>query len=144
MNLNDADHKLMALWAADCAEHVLFLFERDRPSDARPAQAVDAARAWTRGKMRPVEVGVYAAAAHEAALKAAEPCARAAAQAAEFAAATALYPEEAVQAAEYAVKAATDVVGPAGGHNAGVRELNWQRYRIPEHLRKEVFPQPLR
>jgi len=25
--LQDADHRLLALWAADCAQHVLHLFE---------------------------------------------------------------------------------------------------------------------
>ena len=29
--LTDADHQLLALWAAACAEHVLDLFESARP-----------------------------------------------------------------------------------------------------------------
>ena len=43
--LLDADHHLLALWAADCAEHVLPFFEQERPSDDRPRQAIDLARA---------------------------------------------------------------------------------------------------
>lgn len=35
--LTDADHHLLALWAAACAEHVLGLFESERPED--PARA---------------------------------------------------------------------------------------------------------
>ncbi|MDL1897834.1 hypothetical protein FBQ82_16360 [Anaerolineae bacterium CFX7] len=31
--LQDADHQLLALWAADCAEHVLHFFEEVRPPD---------------------------------------------------------------------------------------------------------------
>ena len=31
--LSDADHHLLALWAAHCAEHVLGLFEAVRPED---------------------------------------------------------------------------------------------------------------
>ena len=31
--LTDADHKLLALWAAACAEHVLHLFEEDLSAD---------------------------------------------------------------------------------------------------------------
>jgi hypothetical protein len=31
--LDDFDHQLLALWAAECAEHVLHLFENDQPSD---------------------------------------------------------------------------------------------------------------
>jgi hypothetical protein len=34
--LQDSDHRLLALWAAACAEHVLPLFEAAQPGDARP------------------------------------------------------------------------------------------------------------
>ncbi len=34
--LQDDDHRLLALWAADCAEHVLHYFEEARPNDDRP------------------------------------------------------------------------------------------------------------
>ena len=44
--LSDVDHQLLALWAARCAEHVLDLFEAQQPSDPRPRDAIDAARAW--------------------------------------------------------------------------------------------------
>ncbi len=43
--LTDEDHRLLALWAADCAEHVLHLFEHEQPSDTRPREAIEAARA---------------------------------------------------------------------------------------------------
>jgi hypothetical protein len=51
--LTDLHHQLLALWAADCAEHVLHLFEDVQPSDPRPreddlgaaAYAIKAARA---------------------------------------------------------------------------------------------------
>jgi len=35
-SLTDDDHRLLAAWAADCAEHVLDHFERARPGDDRP------------------------------------------------------------------------------------------------------------
>ena len=41
--LTDADHHLLALWAADCAEHVLHYFERARPGDERPRRAIELA-----------------------------------------------------------------------------------------------------
>src|SRR5512138_1289569 len=50
--LTDADHALLVLWAAACAEHVLPLFESEHPTDPRPRQAIEAARAWARGEMR--------------------------------------------------------------------------------------------
>ena len=34
--LTNADHRLLALWAASCAEHVLDLFESAQPEDPRP------------------------------------------------------------------------------------------------------------
>ena len=43
--LTDADHHLLAVWAADCAEHVLHYFEQARPGDDRPRRAVELARA---------------------------------------------------------------------------------------------------
>ena len=49
--LTDADHHLLALWAALCAEHVLGLFESARPGDPRPRQAIEHARAWVRGEV---------------------------------------------------------------------------------------------
>jgi hypothetical protein len=49
--LTDADHRLLALWAAACAEHVLHRFRSARPSDPRPRQAIDQIRAWTRGEI---------------------------------------------------------------------------------------------
>jgi hypothetical protein len=39
--LTDADHRLLALWAASCAEHVLGLFESAQPGDPRPRQAIE-------------------------------------------------------------------------------------------------------
>ncbi|HRF47215.1 MAG TPA: hypothetical protein PLC98_06270, partial [Anaerolineales bacterium] len=48
--LTDADHRLLALWAALCAEHVLPLFEAARPADDRPRRAIALARAWVNGE----------------------------------------------------------------------------------------------
>jgi len=50
-SLTDADHQLLALWAASCAEHVLDLFESVRPDDHRPRAAIEHARAWMRGEV---------------------------------------------------------------------------------------------
>lgn len=50
--LTDGDHRLLAQWAAACAEHVLPLFEEEHASDARPREAVEAARQWACGGMK--------------------------------------------------------------------------------------------
>lgn len=36
------------LWCADCAAHVLPIFEREMPGDVRPRQAIEAARGFAR------------------------------------------------------------------------------------------------
>ena len=41
--LQDADHHLLALWAADCAQHVLHYFEEIQPNDDRPRRAIELA-----------------------------------------------------------------------------------------------------
>src|SRR5918995_5498724 len=49
--LQDADHHLLAVWAADCAQHVLHVFEEIQPNDDRPRRAIELARAWARGEI---------------------------------------------------------------------------------------------
>lgn len=53
--LSDADHRLLALWAATCAEHVLNLFETVPPLDPRPRMAIEQIRAWTLGEIGMME-----------------------------------------------------------------------------------------
>lgn len=36
--LLDADHRLLAVWAADCAQRVIHLFERAQPAETVPAR----------------------------------------------------------------------------------------------------------
>ena len=62
--LSTSDQRTVARWAADCAEHVLPLFERSRPDDERPRQAIEAARAWARGEIRVGAARAAALAAH--------------------------------------------------------------------------------
>jgi hypothetical protein len=65
--LTDADHRLLALWAATCAEHVLPLFESVAPSDPRPRRAVEQVRSWARGEVRMMETRAVGGAANSAA-----------------------------------------------------------------------------
>jgi len=117
---NEQDHRLLAVWAADCAEHVLPYFEEKNPKDDRPRKAIEAARAWTRGEIRVGQARTAPLAAH------------AAARAAGHAAATAHVAGHARGAASYAVKAAA-----ASGAS---REAGWQDRRLPRHLRPLAFP----
>ena len=130
--IDQQDHRLLALWAADCAEHVLLYFEAKHPQDDRPRKAIEAARAWARGEIRVGEARAAALAAHAAARDADDDAARAAARAAGHAAATAHVATHARGAASYALKAAA-----ASG---AARQSDWQYRRLPKHLRPVVFP----
>jgi hypothetical protein len=50
-SLNEADRRLVASWAAACAERVLYLFEMEAPTDARPREAIARARAFAQGEL---------------------------------------------------------------------------------------------
>src|SRR5215210_9099790 len=81
--LEDSDHHLLAVWAADCAQHVLHLFEQVRPGDDRPRRAIELARAWARGELTMTQArrAAFANAAARNVLGAAKLVARSAAQA---------------------------------------------------------------
>ncbi|HUB70502.1 MAG TPA: hypothetical protein VL984_08780 [Acidimicrobiales bacterium] len=49
--LTDQDHHLLALWAASCAEHVLYLFETVQPEDQRPREAIELECQWQRDQL---------------------------------------------------------------------------------------------
>src|SRR4051812_38586887 len=80
--LSSARHRLLAGWAADCAERVLPLYVRHRPDDSRPALAIEGARAWARGELTVGAAMRAAVEAHAAAREATDEAARAAARAA--------------------------------------------------------------
>ncbi len=134
--LNEQDHKLLALWAADCAEHVLPFFEKKHPKDDRPRQAIEAARAWVRGEIACGQARAAAVAAHAAARESVHAAARAVARATGHAAGTTHMAGHARHAAAYAVTAATHAAA------AAVAESAWQYQRLSAHLRPIALPSP--
>ena len=56
LTLSEDDRRVLAVWAADCAERTLSLFEAQAPSDTRPRDAIDGLRAFARGELRIVKV----------------------------------------------------------------------------------------
>lgn len=105
--LADADRRVVGLWAADCADRVLGLFEAAASDDARPAEAIAGIRAFARGELRMWPTRSLAGHAHAAARDiAGYPAAVAAARAAGQAAATAHMGAHSLGAAAYAAKAA--------------------------------------
>lgn len=136
--LTDSDHQLLALWAAACAEHVLHLFESERPSDTRPRQAIEQARAWVRGEVKMTEA--RAAAGHaNAAARDLKGAAREAAFAAGQAAAVAHVAAHELGAAAYAIKAVRAAASKGEGEGAGRQECRWQREQLPEEIRELVL-----
>ncbi|HEX6798536.1 MAG TPA: hypothetical protein VF116_12575 [Ktedonobacterales bacterium] len=136
--LTDADHRLLALWAAACAEHVLNLFESAQPEDPRPHLAIEVARAWVRGEVTMTQA--RAAGGHAmGAARDLRGAARHAAYAAGQAAVVAHVAAHELGAAAYAIKAAR-AAAPAGeGEIAGRRECRWQRDQLPEAIRALVL-----
>lgn len=136
--LTDSDHQLLALWAAACAEHVLYLFEAAQPADPRPRHALQQARAWVRGEISMSEsraAGGHANAAARVLSGAARHAAFAAAQAALVAHVAA----HELGAAAYAIKAVRAAAPSGQAESAGRNECRWQRAQLPDAIRELVL-----
>ena len=48
--LSETERRIVAAWAADCAERVLGLFEAEAPRDSRPRDSIARTRAFARGE----------------------------------------------------------------------------------------------
>jgi hypothetical protein len=136
--LTDSDHRLLALWAATCAEHVLGLFEAERPDDPRPRQAIEKARAWARGEITMTESRTSAGKANAAA-RDLSGASRHAAYAAAQAAAVAHVAAHELGAVAYAIKAARAAAQNGDSERAGRLECQWQRDQLPEAIRELVL-----
>ena len=137
-SLTDADHHLLALWAATCAEHVLDHFESARPQDPRPRAAIEACRAWVRGELAMMQA--RAAGGHAmGAARELRGAPRWAAYAAGQAACVAHVAEHDLGAAAYAIRAA-QATAPAGrADEVGRLECRWQRDQLPDEVRALVL-----
>jgi hypothetical protein len=136
--LQDSDHHLLAIWAADCAQHVLHLFEEVQPNDDRPRRAIELVRAWTRGEITMTQsraVGGHAMAAARNLSGAARHVAYAAGQAAVVAHVAA----HELGAAAYAIKAASAAALDGQAAEAGRLECEWQRAQLPHQIRDLVL-----
>jgi len=136
--LEDAHHRLLAAWAADCAEHVLDYFDSQYPGDDRPRHAIEQARAWSRGEISMTQAREAAYAAHDAA-KVASGAAREAARAAGHAVATAHMADHELGAAAYAIRAVRAASPPDKRDEAGRIECQWQREQLPNAIRALVL-----
>ena len=136
--LTDEDHHLLAIWAANCAQHVLHFFEQAQPDDERPRHAIEMAHAWVRGEVRMMEA--RAAGGHAmGAARALRGPAREAAYAAGQAAAVAHVAAHELGAAAYAIRAARAAVPKDHQIEAGRLECQWQRDQLPDQIRELVL-----
>jgi hypothetical protein len=137
---NVNDHKNLALWAADCAEHVLPYFEEKYPEDSRPREAIRTLHEWVNtGKFSMTIIRGASLAAHAAAreVNKVDDAALYAARAAGQAVATAHVPTHALGAALYVIKA----VAAANRTEVKVAidsEREWQFNHLPENLHEWV------
>lgn len=131
----EPDQRTLALWAADCAEHVLPYFEEKYPGDDRPRKAIETLHTW-------IDTGVFKMAvirkasldAHAAARKPladGETAACFAAHAAGQAVGTAHVPTHALGSSIYGIRA---VAAHSGDVDDGVvKERDWQLRRLREY-----------
>jgi len=134
------DQRVMAKWAADCAQRVLSFFEKAYPDDDRPRKAIRACRTWARtGVFQMEKIRGASLAAHAAARVAKEKSAACfAARSAGQAVATAHVPQHAFGGAYYALKVIA-AVDPAHAAVNVAKEHNWQVQHSPAQLRPEFL-----
>jgi len=136
--LQETDHQLLAIWAADCAQHVLHFFEEMQPNDDRPYRAIELVRAWARGEITMTQARTAAGHAMAAA-RVMSGAAREAAFAAGQAAAVAHVAAHELGAAAYAIRAARAAADESERDQAGRLECQWQRAQLPSEIRDLVL-----
>jgi immunity protein 5 of polymorphic toxin system len=136
--LTDSDHRLLARWAASCAEHVLPFFESAQPDDRRPREAIEHARAWARGELKMMQARKAAGDA-QAAARDLRGAPRHAAYAAGQAAVVAHVAAHELGAAAYAIKAAQAGAPEGERDRAGRMECRWQRDQLPGEIHELVL-----
>ncbi len=125
--LSEVDRRIVAAWAAECAERVLAIFEAEARGDRGPRDAIARTRAFARGELDVAQEIRRRFAGQGGARHVSAPAA-AAARAAGQAAAVAHMGAHALGAAAYAAKA---VALAAPGRPEGVREeIRWQLDRM--------------
>jgi hypothetical protein len=119
--LSEAERRIVAVWAADCAERVLGLFEAEVPGDIRPRAAIERTRAFSRGELDVAEeIRRRFTGAREVSTPPAAAAARAAGQAAAI-------PHMGAHALGAAAYAATAVGLAAQDRATALRgEIHWQ------------------
>jgi hypothetical protein len=122
--LSEAGRRLVAAWAADCAERVLHVFEAEAPGDDRPRALIARTRAYAGGELTTAECIRQRFAGGVGAGEVRAPAAAAAARAAGQAAAVCHMGAHALGAAAYAVRAVS--LAEPNRPEAVEEEIRWQ------------------
>ncbi|MGW6691100.1 putative immunity protein [Streptomyces sp. NPDC054961] len=146
IELSEDELREIAGYAARCARRVLPFFERDRPADTRPRDALDAADAFAAGGRRTQALRRCAWAAYKAAQEAVAPASPAsgarapspaaidAARAASHAAAAGyLHPKASAHQVKHVLGAAAHAARAEelAGAGTGAGTLEWARHHAP-------------
>lgn len=131
--LSEADRRIVAVWAADCAERVLKLFESQAPGDRRPREAIARTRAFARGDLDVADEIRRRFEGGGAFRDVTSPAASAAARAAGQATAVAHMGAHAMGAAVYAARAAGLAVEDSAA--AVTAEIDWQLTHVAPEAR---------
>jgi immunity protein 5 of polymorphic toxin system len=138
--LSEFNRRLVAAWAAECAERVLWLFEPENPSDDRPRAAIVRERAFARGELDTASEIRRRFGGGSAAREAKSPAAAAAARAAGQASAICHMGAHALGAAAYAVRAAS--LAAPGGPEVIEHEIRWQLAQMTPNVRTALKSLP--
>lgn len=150
VTIRDEDRRLLGLWAADCVEPALPLFEAKAPGDSRPREAVDGIRAFVREGKRTGRLRSLAWAAHAAAREVGDPAATAAARAACCAAATPyIHPLATPHQSKHALgpavyEARARELASGEDTRVGDEEIRWAVEHAPQAVRELVRRMPPR
>jgi hypothetical protein len=138
--LSEADRRLVAAWAADCAERVLGIFEAEAPGDDRPRALIARARAFARGELDTATEIRRRMAGGVGADEVSAPAAAAAARAAGQAVAVCHMGAHALGAAAYAARAAG--LADPGRPEAVNEEIRWQLGHMSPEVRAALGSLP--
>lgn len=139
--LSESERRIVAFWAATCAERVLAVFESEAPVDDRPRDAIARARAFGRGDLDTAGQIRARFVAGRAAHAVQHPAAIAAARSAAQAAGVAHMGAHALGAAAYAAKAAG--LSDPDRSSAADDEVAWQLDRVTDEQRTALRRLPL-
>lgn len=129
------------MWAADCADRVLSLFEAEAPADDRPRDAIARARAFARGELGAAGEIRRRFVAGRAASVVTSPAAVAAARSAAQASGVAHMGAHALGAAAYAAVAVALAAPVRPG--AAEAEIRWQLSHLSPKARSALARLPL-